>query len=63
MYEWNSGGVPSILKYNRLLDAVVTVLKYNKITIYHAICIKVLSDGTVSYIKSSTVDVLNPTNN
>ena len=37
--------------------------KYKKITIYHAIYIKVFSDGTVSYLTVSTDDVLNTTNN
>ena len=48
---------------NRILDAVVTMIKYKKITIYHTIYIKVLSDGTVSYLTVSTDDVLNTTNN
>ena len=48
---------------NRLLDAVVTILKYKNITIDHAINIKVFTDGTVSYLTVSTDDVLNDTNN
>ena len=39
------------------------IIKYNKITIDHDIYTKVLSDGTVSYIKFSTDDVLNTNNN
>ena len=48
---------------NRHLDAVVTILKYNKITIDHAIYIKVLSGETVSYSTVSTYDVLKDPNN
>ena len=48
---------------NRLLDAVATILKYKKITIDHAIYIKVFDDGTASYITVFTYDVLNTTNN
>ena len=50
-------------KCNKILDAVVTILKYKKITIDNSIYIKVFSDGTVSYIKFSTGDFLNTTNN
>ena len=42
---------------------MVTILKYNKSKIYHAIYIKFLSDVTVSYITVSTDDALNTTNN
>ena len=42
---------------------MVIIIKYKKITIYHAIYIKVFSDGTFSYISVSTDDVLNNTNN
>ena len=42
---------------------MVTILHYKKITIYHAIYIKVLSGVTVSYITFSVDDVLNTTNN
>ena len=42
---------------------MVTVLKYNKITIDHAILIKVFSYGNVPYLAVSTDDVLNTTNN
>ena len=34
-------------KCNKILGAVVTIIKYNKITIDHAIYIKLFSDGTV----------------
>ena len=50
-------------KWNRLLDAVVTILKYKKSTIDHAIYIKFFDDGTVSYPTVSTDDVFNNTNN
>ena len=50
-------------KWNLLLDAVVTILKYNKITIDHDTEIKVFSDGTVPYLTVSTDDVLKTTNN
>ena len=42
---------------------MVTIIKYKKITIDHAIYIKVLYDVTVSYLKFSMDDVLNATNN
>ena len=42
---------------------MVTILKYKKITIDHAIYIKVFYNVTVSYLTVSTNDVLNTTNN
>ena len=54
---------PSGRQYNLLLDALFTIPKYKKITIDHVICIKFLSDLTVSYIIFSTDDVMNTTNN
>ena len=48
---------------NRLIDAVVTIIKYKKITIDHAIYIKFLTDITVSYLTVSTDYFLNTTNN
>ena len=57
------GTKPSGRKFNRLLYAVVTIIKYNKSTIYHDIFIKVFSDGTVSYLTVSTYDILDTTNN
>ena len=48
---------------NRLLDAVVTIIKYKKITIYHDIYIKFFTDLTVSYLTVSTDDIINTTNN
>ena len=50
-------------KWNRLLDEVVTIIKYKKSTTDHSIYTKVLSDVTVSYITVSTDDVINTTNN
>ena len=50
-------------QWNRLLDAVVTILKNKNSTIDNDIYIKVFSDGTVSYLKISTDDVLNNNNN
>ena len=57
------GTNPAGIQWNRLLDAVVTIIEYKKITIDHAIYIKVFDDGTVSYLTVSTDDVLNTTNN
>ena len=48
---------------NRLLDAVVTMMKYKQIIIYRDIYIKVFSYGTVFYLLVSTDDVLNTTYN
>ena len=48
---------------NKLLYAVVTILKYNKSTIYQAIYIQVFSYGTVYYPAVYTDDFLNTTNN
>ena len=57
------GKKPDQRKWNRLLDAVVTMVKYNRSKIDHDIYIKVFSDGKVSYITVSTNDFLNTTNN
>ena len=57
------GTKPTERQWNRLLDAVVTILEYKKSTIYHAIYIKVFDNGTVSYLTVSTDDVLSTTNN
>ena len=57
------GEKPDGRKWNKLLDTVVTILKYKKITIYHTIYIKVLYDGTVSYLTVSIGDFLNINNN
>ena len=50
-------------QWNRLLDTVITILKYKKRKIDHAIYIKVFADGTVSYITVSIDNFLNTTNN
>ena len=63
MNEWNTEGKPAGLKRNRFLDAVVTTLKYNKITIDHAIYIKFFYDGIISYLTVSAYYVLNSTTN
>ena len=42
---------------------MVTILKYKKSTIDHAIHIKKFTDVTVLYLTVSTDDVLNTTNN
>ena len=57
------GTNPDGRKWNRLLYAVVTILKHNMITIYHAIYIKVFTYGIVSYLIVSTNYYLNTTNN
>ena len=57
------GTNPDGRQLNRLLDAVVTIIKYKKSTIDNTIYIKVFTDGTVSYITVSTDNDLNATNN
>ena len=57
------GTKPAGRKFNRLLDVVVTILKYNKSTIDHAIYIKLFSDGSISYSSVYNYHVLNTTNN
>ena len=57
------GTNPAGRQWKILLDAVVTILKYKKITIDHAIYIKFFIYGTVSYLAVSTDYVLNTTNN
>ena len=57
------GKNPSVRQWNRLLDAVVTIIKYKKSTIYHSIYIKVFTYVTVSYFTVSDDDVLNTTTN
>ena len=54
---------PAGRQWNRLLDAVVKIIKYKNITIYHAIYIKVFTGGTVSYLTVSNDGVLDTTNN
>ena len=57
------GTNPDGRQWKILLDAVVTIIKYKKITIDHTIYIKVFTDGTVSYLTVFNGDVLNTTNN
>ena len=57
------GTKPAGRQWNILLDAVVTILRYKKSIIDHAIYIKFFNDGTVSYLTVSTDDVLNTNNN
>ena len=54
---------PARRQWNRLLDEAVTILKYKRSTIDHAIYINFFDDITVSYLTVSTDDVLNTTNN
>ena len=54
---------PAGRQWNRLLDAVVTILNHKKSTIDHDIYIKFLTDGTVFYLTIYTDDVLNTTYN
>ena len=57
------GKKPARRKWNILLDSVVTILKYKKSTIDHAIYIKIFNGGIVYYLILYTDDVLNTTNN
>ena len=57
------GKKPTGRKWNLLLDAVFTIIKYKKDIIDNSIYIKFFSDGTVSYPTVSTDYVLNNTNN
>ena len=52
------GTKPSGRKWNRLLYEVVTILKYKRSTIDHAIFIKFFYYGTVSYLIVFTDDVI-----
>ena len=61
--NWIQGKKPAGRQWNRLLDAVVTIIEYKKSKIDHAIYIKVFDDETVSYLTISTDDVLNTNNN
>ena len=57
------GTKPSGRQQIQPLDTVVTMIKHNKSTIYHAIYINIFSELKVSYLMVSTDDVLNTTNN
>ena len=61
--NWIQGTKPAGRQRNRLLDAVVTILKCNKTTIDNSIYIKVFSEITVSYHAFSTEGFLDTTNN
>ena len=50
-------------KLNWILDSVGIITKYKKITIYHAIYIKIFYDGNVSYLTVSNDDDINTNNN
>ena len=63
MYECNLRGETAGRQWNILLDSVVTIIKYKKSKIDHAIYIKCFTDGTVSYLAVSTDYVLNTTTN
>ena len=63
MYEYNPRKNPDGRQWNILLNTVVIILKYKKITIDHYIYIKVFNGKTVSYLTVSTDDVLNTNNN
>ena len=54
---------PAGRQCNWLLDAVVTILRYNNSTLYHDIYIKVFTGVTVSYLTVYTDDVINNTTN
>ena len=54
---------PAGRQWNILLDAAVTILKYKKSTIDHAIYTKVFTDGIVYYITVSTDDVIDTNTN
>ena len=49
-------------KWNRLLDVVVTILKYKKSTIDHSIYINVFYDGIESQLTVSTDNVIDTNN-
>ena len=57
------GGRPYGRQCNILLDAVVTIMRYKKITIDHSIYIKVFHDGNVPYPTVSVDDIFKNTNN
>ena len=57
------GTKPAGRKWNRILDTLVMILRYKKITIDHAIYTKFFYDGKVCYLKFSTDYVLNTANN
>ena len=54
---------PAGNKWNRIIDAVFTVMKYKKITTDDIIYVKVFYYGNLSYLTLSTDDYMNNTNN
>ena len=56
------GTKPDGKRWNRLLDVLVTIIKYKKITIDHAIYIKVFYYLIVYYLTVFTDDVSNTNN-
>ena len=57
------GTKPAGRQWNRLLDAVVTIIKYKKSKIQHDIFTKVFTDVTLYYLTVSSDDVINTNNN
>ena len=49
-------------QWNKILNALLTLLKHQKITIDHAIYIEVFYDGNSYYLRVTTDDFLNDTN-
>ena len=56
------GTKPDVQQWNILSDTVVTIVKYKKSTIDHAIYIKVFYDEILYYLTVSKDNVLNNTN-
>ena len=54
---------PPRQQWNIILDAVVTILKYKKITIDHSIYINIISNVTKFYFMVYNDDAINTTNN
>ena len=57
------GTKPARQQWNQILDSVVTILKYKKITIYHVIYIKEFYGGILYDLTVSNDDVINTTTN
>ena len=54
---------PLVWHWKRPLDTVVKNIEYKKITIDHAMYVKIFSNGMVSYLTMSRGVVLNTRNN
>ena len=63
MHECNPVEKLAGIQHNQPINALVTIIEHNKITIDHAIYIKVFSELRVSYLMVYTDDVLDTTNN